>query len=56
LPPPLIDVDKHFSDTKDRFYVSWSQFQVKDTIKKIWEEYNKIKNVIRGVEIPEPQL
>jgi hypothetical protein len=56
LPPPLIDMDKHFSDTKDRFYTGWSQFQVKQTVKTIWEEYKKIRGEIQGVEIPEPQL
>jgi hypothetical protein len=56
LPPPLIDMDKHFSDTKDRFYTGWSQFQVKQTVKTIWEEYKKIRDEIQGVEIPEPQL
>ena len=56
LQPPLIDMDKYFSDTKDRFYVEWNRFHVKQTVKTIWEAYNKIRGEIRGVEIPEPKL
>ena len=56
LQPPLIDMDKYFSDTKDRFYVEWNRFQVKQTVKAIWEAYVKIRDEIQGVEIPEPHL
>lgn len=56
LQPPLIDIDKYFSDTKDRFYVEWNRFQVKQTVKTIWEAYRKIRAEIQGVDIPEPQL
>ncbi len=57
LPPPLIDMDKHFSDTKDRFYVTWNRFEVKKTVNTIWEIYRKIKSDIEGyIEIPEPKL
>src|SRR5712692_6759239 len=41
LTPPPIDMDRHFSDTKDRFYVGWSRFEVKQTLKTIWEAYRK---------------
>jgi hypothetical protein len=57
LPPPAIDMDKHFSDTKDRFYVSWNRFELKKTVRTIWEAYQQISNDIEGyLEIPEPGL
>jgi hypothetical protein len=57
LPSPLIDVDRHFSDTKDRYHVSWSRFEIRKTVKTIWEEYRKRKAEIHGyIEIPEPKI
>jgi hypothetical protein len=57
LPSPAIDMDKHFSDTKDRFYKTWSRFELKNTVKTIWESYKELRNEIEGyVEIPEPKL
>src|SRR6266852_2216537 len=47
LTPPPIDMDRHFSDTKDRFYVGWSRFEVKQTLKTIWEAYRKISEEYR---------
>jgi hypothetical protein len=57
LEPPQIDLDKHFSNTKDLFCESWSRFKIRDTVKTIWEAYNKAHERIGGyVEIPEPKL
>jgi hypothetical protein len=57
LPPPAIDMDKHFSNTKDRFYKTWNRFELKNTVKTIWESYKELRNEIDGyVEIPEPKL
>lgn len=53
--PPKIDVDKFFSDTKDKFHLSWNRFAIRDTIKLIWDEYRKKKDDIKGyVDIPKP--
>ena len=55
--PPAIDLDKHFSDSKDRFCETWSRFEIKQTVKKIWDAYNKAQASISGyVAIPEPKL
>lgn len=57
LSPPEIDMDKHFSDTKDRFYKKWKRFELKQTVKTLWEAYKELHNEIDGyVEIPEPTL
>lgn len=57
LPPPPIDMDKQFSDTKDRYHVGWNRFEVQKTAKTIWDEYRKKKREIpQFVEIPEPKL
>ena len=54
---PKIDVDKFFSDAKDKFHLTWSRFTFRATIKLIWDEYQKRKDDIKGyVEIPEPRL
>jgi hypothetical protein len=54
---PVIDLDKQFSNTKDVFYETWDRFEVKQTVKKIWDAYNKSHEAIVGyVEIPEPEL
>src|SRR5262249_12937560 len=57
LKPPPIDVDKHFSDTKDRYYGSWNRFEVKKTVRAIWEAYGKWRDNLKGyVDIPEPKI
>lgn len=54
---PAIDVDKQFSNTKDRFYVGWSRFEIKNTVKKVWDSYVDMRKEIAGLaEIPEPTL
>jgi tetratricopeptide (TPR) repeat protein len=45
-PAPLVDMDKHFSDVKDRFYVRYNKNkpkQIRTTLKK---EYSKLKKQI----------
>jgi hypothetical protein len=57
LPPPPMEMDRHFSDTKDRYQVSWNRFEIQKTIATIWEEYRKKKGeILQYVEIPEPQI
>jgi hypothetical protein len=57
LAPPSIDLDKHFSDVKDINYAVWNRFEIKKTVRTIWEEYKKKKDEIKGyIEIPEPKL
>jgi len=57
LPAPPMDMDRHFSDTKDRYQVSWDRFEIQKTVKTIWEEYRKKSQEIpQYVEIPEPKL
>lgn len=57
LPPPLINVDAHFSDTKDRYHVSWNRFEIRKTVRTIWEEYRKKKSAITGyIDILEPKI
>jgi hypothetical protein len=57
LAPVAIDLDKHFSDVKDINYETWNRFEIKKTIRTIWEEYKKKKDEISGyIDIPEPKL
>lgn len=47
LPPmPEIDMDKHFSDVKDRFYVRYNRNNPKQIREKLQEEYSKLKERI----------
>ena len=55
--PPSIDLDRHFSNTKDLFCETWNRFEIKQTVKKIWDAYKKAEQTISGyVEIPEPKI
>jgi len=57
LPNPPIEMDKHFSDPKDKFYESWSRYQVGVTARKIWEAYQKRCAGVNGLQsIPEPKV
>lgn len=57
VPPPLIDIDKQFSNTKDFFYETWNRYEIKQTVKKIWDAYDKaLKNIPAYIQIPEPKL
>jgi hypothetical protein len=57
LVAPPIDIDKHFSNSKDKYCVSWNRFQFTDTVNKIWEEYDKIKHQIAGaVQVSRPSI
>lgn len=54
---PSITVDRHFSDAKDRYYVSWNRFEIASTVLTIWQEYWKKKAEIGSFEeIPKPRL
>ena len=55
--PVKLDIDQQFSDVKDVNYGAWKRFEVKATVRKVWEEYCKKKNDIPGwVDIQEPRL
>jgi hypothetical protein len=57
VPPPLINLDKQFSNTKDVFYETWNRFEIRQTVKKIWDAYDKaLKGRAGYVQIPEPKL
>ena len=43
---PEIDMDKHFSDVKDRFYVRYDKNNPKQIREKLREEYSKLKERI----------
>lgn len=45
-PAPLIDMDKHFSDVKDRFYLRYSRNKPKQIRAVLKNEYNKLKKQI----------
>ena len=52
-----MDLDKHFSDVKDINCATWNRFEIKKTVRTIWEEYRKKKDEISGyIDIPEPKL
>jgi hypothetical protein len=54
---PPIAVDRHFSDTKDRYYIPWSRFKIQETVDAIWDNYSKKRNDIPQYrEIPKPKL
>lgn len=55
LDPVMLDLDKHFSDAKDIYYAKWNRYEIKATMRAIWEEYRKKKDEISGyIDIPEP--
>ena len=57
LNAPPIDVDKHFSDTKDKFYETWSRYEIKGTIKRIWAAYDSRCVGVNGLDaITEPKV
>lgn len=57
VPPPPINLDKQFSNTKDVFYETWHRFEIKQTVKKIWNAYEKaVKGQAGYVKILEPRL
>jgi hypothetical protein len=54
---PPIDLDKHFSNSKDRFCASWNRMQFKATLDAIWQEYDKLREKSTGLlEIPRPKI
>lgn len=55
--PPPINLDKQFSNTKDVFYETWNRFEIRETVKKIWDAYEKaFKGQSGYMQIPEPKL
>jgi len=57
LKPPSIDIDKHFSDTKDRYYGKWNRFEIQSTVTAIWKAYADWNATLRGyMVIPEPKI
>jgi hypothetical protein len=57
LDPVALDLDKHFSDSKDVYCAPWNRFEIKNTVRTVWEEYRKKKKEISGyIDIPEPKL
>jgi len=55
--PVNINLDTQFSDVKDVNYAKWNRFDLQETVKVVWEEYNKKKGDIEGfVEIEESKL
>jgi hypothetical protein len=55
--PPLIDMDKHFSDVKDQAYARWDRLSFRETLKILWEEYQKKRLKIEGtIEIAKPEM
>jgi hypothetical protein len=52
-----VNLDTQLSNLKDLYHAPWNRFDVKGTLKLVWEEYRKKKSEIeRYVEIPEPNL
>ncbi len=57
LDPVALNLDRHFSDCKDVYCAPWNRFEIKQTVRTIWEEYKKKKDEISGyIDIPEPKL
>jgi hypothetical protein len=55
--PPTINLDTQLSDIKDINYATWTRFDLKGTLRLVWQEYSKKHAVIpRYVEIIEPDL
>jgi hypothetical protein len=54
---PPVNCDTQFSNVKDVNYALWERFNLQQTVKLIWDEYRKKKDVIAGyIEIEEPKL
>jgi hypothetical protein len=54
---PLIDLDKHFSNSKDRFCTPWNRLQFKATLDQIWHAYDKMRKQSTGlIEVPRPKI
>jgi tetratricopeptide (TPR) repeat protein len=45
---PKIDMDKHFSDVKDRFYIKYNKNRPKEIREKVQREYLKLKKDIEA--------
>jgi hypothetical protein len=55
--PPAVNLDTQLSDLKDLNYATWTRFDLKGTLRLVWQEYTKKKDVVLGyVEIAEPDL
>ncbi len=54
---PSVNLDTQLSDLKDINYAIWTRFDLQGTLRLVWQEYSKKKDVIPGyVEIAEPDL
>jgi hypothetical protein len=54
---PPIDLNTQMSDVKDLNYARWERFDLKGTLKLVWQEYNKKRDVIQEfVQIEEPTI
>jgi len=54
---PPINLDTQLSNIKDLNYAEWERFDLKGTLKLVWEEYNKKREVIPGfINLEEPPL
>jgi len=54
---PTVNLDTQLSDLKDINYALWIRFDLKGTLRLVWQEYSKKKDAIPGyVEIAEPDL
>jgi len=55
--PAMIDLDNQFSDVKDQNYAQWNRYDLKLTLKTIWEQYQgKMKKQVGYVDIPKPRI
>jgi hypothetical protein len=55
--PAAINLDVQLSDVKDINYATWPRFDLKGTLRIVWQEYSKKKDVIPGfVTILEPSI
>ena len=48
LPNPILSIDKHFSDIKDNFHITYDRYNMKDFRSMIKDEY---ENILKKVEI-----
>jgi hypothetical protein len=54
---PLIDLNRHFSNSKDKYCHSWNQLRFTETIQAIWESYEKIKGETKHrIDVPKPTI
>jgi hypothetical protein len=54
---PPIDLDKQFSNSKDRFCTPWNHLRFKETLTEIWQAYDKMRKQNEGlVEVPRPKI